>query len=158
MLCTTDLLMARREWLLLLTTVDVAKREEDVSYTFTIVASEEDLELLIDIARQLDEAIVSEPEPVDTSGDGLNFPIDPDTAVTGLQIVAAGVSTVNGVRQLLEAWAKRRKEKRQTTKSAASVVLISDVKTGERLYSGSDLSVEDAEEIAASMPKGAPTE
>jgi hypothetical protein len=124
-----------------------------VSYAITIVAQEDDARLLQEAANDVTDVVLSEPESLETAGDGLNFPIDPDTAIEGLKVLAAFVATVNGVRQLIEAWSVRRAKALQDSNESKHQIVIADVNSGDTLYVGLELNSGVARDVADAVER-----
>jgi hypothetical protein len=127
------------------------RRKDLMTYAVTVVAEEKDLELLQQAAVDVDGVTLSEPESLNTSGDGLNFPIDPDTMIESMKVIAAVVSTVNGLRQLLAAWSARRSKRRMPDSEIEGTIVIAEVHSGRTLYTGSQLNEEIAADVAATV-------
>lgn len=99
-----------------------------------IVGTPAALDDLIHVAGGMDVTI-GEPVPLDASGDGLDFPIDPASAFVAFQVVSTAVSTAAGVVALLEAWRDRRRRGSSPGPAKSDLVVVASL-SGEVLYQG----------------------
>jgi hypothetical protein len=132
------------------------RRRDPVTYAITVVAEEDDLELLQQAAVDVDGVTLSEPESLSTSGDSLNFPIDPDIMIESMKVIAAIVSTVNGLRQMLEAWSVYRRKRRTPDAKIEGTIVIAEINSGRTLYTGSQLNEEIASDVAEAVEEQRP--
>jgi hypothetical protein len=113
-----------------------------VPIALSIVADPTSLEHLMDAGDEATDVMVGDPQPIDSVGDGLNFPFDGELALKGLQVVAASAATVNALRQLLEAWSRRRKgtnEGKPEPNLPDVVVVIFELTSGVKVHSSEDV-------------------
>lgn len=119
-----------------------------MSVVVTVAATADDVRLLAEAATEVQGSEVSAAGPLDTAGDGLAFPVDPETAVEMLQVVAAVGNSVRVLQALLSTWMDRRR-KATTTESGDQPprFVISDLQSGKTLYVGSELRPEELERL-----------
>jgi hypothetical protein len=105
----------------------------------SIVADPGVLEMLVEAAEDLSGVTITQPRPIDPSGEGLGFPIDGKFVMDALEVAAIFIATADSLTTLVEKWLKRRDLPTLTSETSPQRMVIADIRTGEVLYEGPDL-------------------
>jgi hypothetical protein len=121
------------------------------SLRISVVAHPGDLELLTLASHGVEGTTVTTPQPVDPSGEGLDFPIDGKTIMDTLEVAALFLTSADALSALFERWFDLRSKRPNDDAAVGHQIFLANVQTGEVLYEGSDLDTTTLHKIADNL-------